>query len=38
MAEAHGGTLELDSSNSEGSVFVVTLPRPARAETRASAI
>ena len=33
MAEAHGGTLELDSSSSEGSVFVVTLPRAARAET-----
>jgi signal transduction histidine kinase len=33
MAEAHGGTLELDSSSSEGSVFVVTLPRVVRAET-----
>ena len=33
MAEAHGGTLELDSSSSEGSVFVVTLPRAVRAET-----
>jgi len=32
MAEAHGGTLELDSSSSEGSVFVVTLPRAVRAE------
>jgi len=32
MAEAHGGTLELDASSSEGSVFVVTLPRAARAE------
>jgi two-component system, OmpR family, sensor kinase len=31
MAEAHGGTLELDSSSSEGSVFVMTLPRAARA-------
>jgi two-component system, OmpR family, sensor kinase len=33
MAEAHGGTLELDSSSSDGSVFVVTLPRAIRAET-----
>ena len=33
MAEAHGGRLELDSSSSEGSVFVVTLPRAVRAET-----
>jgi two-component system, OmpR family, sensor kinase len=33
MAEAHGGTLELDSSSREGSVFVVTLPRAIRAET-----
>jgi two-component system, OmpR family, sensor kinase len=33
MAEAHGGTLELDSSSSEGSVFVVTLPRAILAET-----
>jgi signal transduction histidine kinase len=33
MTEAHGGTLELDSSSSEGSVFVVTLPRAIRAET-----
>ena len=32
MAEAHGGTLQLDSSSSEGSVFVVTLPRAVRAE------
>jgi len=32
MAEAHGGTLELDSSSSEGSVFLVTLPRAVRAE------
>jgi len=32
MAEAHGGTLELDSSSSEGSVFVVTLPRAVRAD------
>jgi len=33
MADAHGGTLELDSSSSEGSVFVVTLPRASRADT-----
>ncbi len=33
MAEAHGGTLELDSSSSEGSVFVVTLPSAARVDT-----
>jgi len=32
MAEAHGGTLELDSSSSEGSVFLVTLPRAVRGE------
>jgi len=32
MAEAHGGTLELGSSSSEGSVFLVTLPRAVRAE------
>jgi two-component system, OmpR family, sensor kinase len=32
MAEAHGGTVELESSRSEGSVFVVTLPRQARRE------
>jgi signal transduction histidine kinase len=32
MAEAHGGTVELESSGSEGSVFVVTLPREARRE------
>ena len=28
IAEAHWGKLELESSSSEGSVFVVTLPRP----------
>ena len=33
MAEAHGGTLELHASSSEGSVFVVTLPREARHDT-----
>ena len=33
MTEAHGGTLELDSSSSDGSVFAVTLPRAIRAET-----
>ena len=32
MAEAHGGTLELDSSSSEGSVFLVRLPRDTRRE------
>ena len=36
MAEAHSGTLELDSSSSEGSVFVVTLPRAVRAEIAAT--
>ena len=36
MAEAHGGTLELDSSSSEGSVFLVTLPRAVRAEAVAA--
>lgn len=33
MAEAHGGSLALDESGSDGSVFVVTLPRDARRET-----
>ena len=33
IAEAHNGTLALESSSREGSVFVVTLPRAARPET-----
>jgi hypothetical protein len=33
MVEAHGGTVELESSGSDGSVFVVTLPRDGRRET-----
>jgi signal transduction histidine kinase len=36
MAEAHGGTLELDASSSHGSVFLVTLPREARHDSEAA--
>jgi signal transduction histidine kinase len=34
IAEAHAGTLTLESSTSEGSVFVVTLPGPHEAAQR----
>lgn len=33
IAEAHHGTLTIESSSSEGSVFIVTLPRAASPET-----
>jgi signal transduction histidine kinase len=36
MAEAHGGTLELDASSSDGSVFLVTLPREGRHDSGAA--
>lgn len=35
IAEAHGGALVLEASGPDGSVFAVTLPRPATAESSA---
>jgi two-component system, OmpR family, sensor kinase len=38
IAEAHGGTLELERSDETGSLFVLTLPAPSSSETLLSSV